>query len=280
MAEPAITLLEGFHAVELAMEDGRVVGVFARTGVQDRAHASFFSVRAVIFATGGLGALYAVTTNPLESRGEGLGMAARAGAVISDPEFVPVPSDGHRHRARSGPLATEALRGEGAMLVDERACASCRPYTGCGACAARRGGASHPPRDRARPSGVSRLPRGHRRGIPASFPDRLCRLQKRRHRSGHATDPGRARHALSHGRHRQRCAGTLLARRPVGCRRMRFHRVARRQPPRLQLPARSPRIRNARCGGYQREQHQAPVAAHRLHQSVSQHRRRMCCAMR
>ena len=83
-----ITLLEGFHAVELAMENGRVTGLFARSGLGADARLILFRARAVVLATGGLGALYAVTTNPLESRGEGLGMAARAGAVISDPEFV------------------------------------------------------------------------------------------------------------------------------------------------------------------------------------------------
>ena len=119
MEEPAITLLEGFHAVELAMEDGRVVGLFARTGVGSGARLVLFRARAVIFATGGLGALYAVTTNPLESRGEGLGMAARAGAMIADPEFVQFHPTAIAIGRDPAPLATEALRGEGAMLVDE-----------------------------------------------------------------------------------------------------------------------------------------------------------------
>jgi L-aspartate oxidase len=117
---PSITLLEGFHAVEVAMEEGRVVGLFARTGMGSGARLVLFRARAVIFATGGLGALYAVTTNPLESRGEGLGMAARAGAVIADPEFVQFHPTAIAIGCDPAPLATEALRGEGAMLVDER----------------------------------------------------------------------------------------------------------------------------------------------------------------
>src|SRR5580692_1195769 len=115
-----ITLLEGFHAVELAMENGRITGLFARSGLGAHARLILFRARAVILATGGLGALYAVTTNPLEARGEGLGMAARAGALIADPEFVqfhPTAIDVGRDPA---PLATEALRGEGAVLVNER----------------------------------------------------------------------------------------------------------------------------------------------------------------
>jgi L-aspartate oxidase len=118
-AAPSISVMEGFHAIELAMEDGRVTGLFARYGLGSDAKLILFRAPAIVFATGGLGALYAVTTNPLESRGEGLGMAARAGAVIADAEFVqfhPTALDIGRDPA---PLATEALRGEGAILIDE-----------------------------------------------------------------------------------------------------------------------------------------------------------------
>jgi L-aspartate oxidase len=76
------------------------------------------TARAVVLATGGIGGLYAVTTSPGELRGEGLGLAALAGAVIADPEFVqfhPTAMDIGRDPA---PLATEALRGEGAMMVN------------------------------------------------------------------------------------------------------------------------------------------------------------------
>jgi L-aspartate oxidase len=120
LAAPSIAMLEGFHAVELAMEDGRVAGLFARTGTGAGARLVLFRARAVIFASGGLGALYAVTTNPPESRGEGLGMAARAGAVIADPEFVQFHPTAIAVGRDPAPLATEALRGEGAMLIDER----------------------------------------------------------------------------------------------------------------------------------------------------------------
>ncbi|HXS08190.1 MAG TPA: L-aspartate oxidase [Rhizomicrobium sp.] len=116
---PSIRILEGYHAVELAMEDGRVVGLFARHGMGSDARLVLFKARAVIFATGGLGALYAVTTNPLEARGEGLGMAARAGAVISDAEFVQFHPTAIAIGRDPAPLATEALRGEGAILVND-----------------------------------------------------------------------------------------------------------------------------------------------------------------
>jgi L-aspartate oxidase len=119
LTTPSIQILEGFHALELAVENGRVTGVFARYGTGHGARLVLFRAKAVIFATGGLGALYAVTTNPLETRGEGLGMAARAGAVIADAEFVQFHPTAIAIGRDPAPLATEALRGEGATLIDE-----------------------------------------------------------------------------------------------------------------------------------------------------------------
>ena len=116
---PSIKVLEGFHALELALEDDRVTGLFARYGMGVHSRLVLFRSNAVIFATGGLGALYAVTTNPLESRGEGLGMAARAGATIADAEFVQFHPTAIAVGRDPAPLATEALRGEGATLIDE-----------------------------------------------------------------------------------------------------------------------------------------------------------------
>ena len=86
---------------------------------QDLAGETFdIPARAVIIATGGIGGLYATTTNPPGNRGQALAWAARLGAFIRDPEFVqfhPTAMDIGRDPA---PLATEALRGEGAALVD------------------------------------------------------------------------------------------------------------------------------------------------------------------
>jgi len=119
LATPSITLLEGYHAIELAVEDGRVVGLFARHGIGAHARLVLFRAPAVIFATGGVGALFGVTTNPPEARGEGLGMAARAGAVIADAEFMQFHPTAIAIGRDPAPLATEALRGEGAVLIDE-----------------------------------------------------------------------------------------------------------------------------------------------------------------
>ena len=119
LSTSSIRVMEGFHAVELAMENGHAVGLFARHGSGAEARLVLFRARAIVFATGGLGALYAVTTNPLESRGEGLGMAARAGAVIADAEFVQFHPTAIAIGRDPAPLATEALRGEGAILINE-----------------------------------------------------------------------------------------------------------------------------------------------------------------
>jgi len=112
---PSIRVLEGYVAEDLLTDGGRVVGVRVRgsDGLLTNIPA-----RATVLASGGLGHLYTVTTNPSEARGHGLAIAARAGAMIADPEFVqfhPTAIDIGRDPA---PLATEAIRGEGATLVN------------------------------------------------------------------------------------------------------------------------------------------------------------------
>jgi L-aspartate oxidase len=76
----------------------------------------------VILATGGLGHLYGATTNPDGSTGDGIALALRAGVAVSDIEFIQFhPTmlfNGHRGGRR--PLVTEAIRGEGAFLVDSQ----------------------------------------------------------------------------------------------------------------------------------------------------------------
>jgi len=111
-----IKIAEGMYAVALAQDaTGRVRGVLCRT------HSGGVELVAgdeIVLATGGAGGLFAVTTNPKEAVGGGVAMAARVGALIADPEFVqfhPTAIDVGRDPA---PLATEALRGEGAKLVN------------------------------------------------------------------------------------------------------------------------------------------------------------------
>jgi L-aspartate oxidase len=115
LAAAHVEVREGVRARALLQDgEGRVRGVLAE-------HAGGLieiTAPAVILATGGLGGLYAVTTNPPSAIGSGLALAAAVGARIADPEFVqfhPTAIDIGRDPA---PLATEALRGEGARLID------------------------------------------------------------------------------------------------------------------------------------------------------------------
>jgi len=112
-----VRLTEAAFAEDLYVHDGRVVGVFVR-------HCDGSSVlhlaRATVIATGGTARLFRYTTNPLGATGDGLAMAARAGAALRDLEFVQFHPTALNGGADPMPLVTEALRGQGAVLVDER----------------------------------------------------------------------------------------------------------------------------------------------------------------
>ncbi len=114
---PSIKIHENFVAEDLIVQSGRAAGVYARDA-SGALHA--FAARATVLASGGIGGLYAVTTNPPEATAAPLAFAARAGARVADAEFVqfhPTAIDIGRDPA---PLATEALRGEGAILIDAK----------------------------------------------------------------------------------------------------------------------------------------------------------------
>ncbi|WP_029349904.1 L-aspartate oxidase [Bosea sp. 117] len=128
---PSIHILEGVRATGLLRDaHGAVAGIAARRGGETRHDETLqLASRAVVLATGGLGALYASTTNPLGAVGSGLALAAKAGAVLRDMEFVQfhptaIAVKGAEPAGTAGPapmpLATEALRGEGAMLLNDR----------------------------------------------------------------------------------------------------------------------------------------------------------------
>jgi L-aspartate oxidase len=116
---PSISLLEGFVAEELLTDGKKVVGLLARGDRGTNPHRIELKTSAVIMAAGGTGALYEVTTNPTQARGGGTGMAARAGAVIADPEFVQFHPTAINVGKDPAPLATEALRGEGCTLHND-----------------------------------------------------------------------------------------------------------------------------------------------------------------
>ncbi|WP_407159252.1 L-aspartate oxidase [Bradyrhizobium sp. STM 3557] len=117
---PSIQVIEG-HAVEALLTDsGAVIGLQLRKAGEPDAKPVVIASRAVVLATGGIGHLYAVTTNPQEANGIGLAIAARAGAIIADPEFVQFHPTAMMVGRDPAPLVTEALRGEGAILVSRR----------------------------------------------------------------------------------------------------------------------------------------------------------------
>jgi L-aspartate oxidase len=116
---PSIRLIERHSAEELLTEDGAVSGLQLRKVGDVTAQAVTIASRAVVLATGGIGHLYAVTTNPAEASGLGLAIAARASAVIADPEFVQFHPTAIMTGRDPAPLATEALRGEGAVLIND-----------------------------------------------------------------------------------------------------------------------------------------------------------------
>ncbi|RZU98770.1 L-aspartate oxidase [Spiribacter vilamensis] len=107
---PSITIRENTPVHSLLTADGDVQGVHLDEGP--------LHGRAVVLATGGLSGLYAETTNPLGAVGRGVAMAARAGAAVADAEFVQFHPTAMAVGRDPMPLATEALRGEGATLVN------------------------------------------------------------------------------------------------------------------------------------------------------------------
>ncbi len=110
-----ITLIEHAAALHIAVRDNRVVGVWIATGdgVQ------FLRSGAVLLATGGAAGLYRASSAPGGATGSGIALAAEAGAVLRDLEFMQFHPTGLDAGASPLPLISEAVRGEGAVLVDE-----------------------------------------------------------------------------------------------------------------------------------------------------------------
>lgn len=115
---PSIRILEGYVAEKLTATGTFVDGLVVRDLQGGLSARALIRTRAVVLASGGIGHLYAVTTNPPEANGEGIAMAARAGALIADPEFVQFHPTAINVGRDPAPLATEALRGEGAVIID------------------------------------------------------------------------------------------------------------------------------------------------------------------
>jgi L-aspartate oxidase len=111
-----IEVLEPVAATSLLRHEGRCVGLVARRrGGRGRA----VLARAVILATGGMAALWQRTTNPRGAIGAGMSLAVAAGAELADLEFMQFhPTALRLDGPRDGFLITEAVRGEGATLLN------------------------------------------------------------------------------------------------------------------------------------------------------------------
>lgn len=117
---PSIQVLEGTMALELEVSDGSVTGVAIQSADDFCSAPVMLRGSAVLLAGGGSGGLFALTTNPPRIRGQVIGLAARAGALIADAEFVQFHPTAMDVGEDPAPLATEALRGEGAILTNNR----------------------------------------------------------------------------------------------------------------------------------------------------------------
>jgi L-aspartate oxidase len=119
-----VEVIEHALVLDLLLDpSGRAAGLTLHVmGEGQRDGVGAVRARAVVLATGGIGQVYASTTNPSVSTGDGVAAALRAGAVVRDLEFVQfhptVTWLGPRSRGQQ-PLVSEAVRGEGAFLVDD-----------------------------------------------------------------------------------------------------------------------------------------------------------------
>ncbi|MFX0152612.1 MAG: L-aspartate oxidase [Candidatus Hodarchaeota archaeon] len=115
--DPQITISEQHIAINLKIRAGRCLGAYVLDKQQDIV--KNFSARVTVLATGGLGKSFLYTSNPDVSSGDGIAMAYRAGATIKNMEFVQFHPTLLYHPYAKSFLISEALRGEGAVLVDQ-----------------------------------------------------------------------------------------------------------------------------------------------------------------
>jgi len=116
---PSIRVLEQVEVHKLVQKDNQITAAYlwpSKSKGFGQGHP--LQASTIVLATGGVGHLYSKTTNPEMARGEGIAMAARCGAIIKDPEFVQFHPTAMDVGLDPAPLATEALRGEGATLIN------------------------------------------------------------------------------------------------------------------------------------------------------------------
>ncbi|MGD2094128.1 MAG: L-aspartate oxidase [Phycisphaerales bacterium] len=113
-----IKILENFYAIDLLTNnDNKCLGI---VGHDNRRGPQIIWAANTILASGGAGRLYRETTNPEVATGDGIAIAYRAGAVLQDLEFVQFHPTTLYIAGATRALITETLRGEGAVLVDNK----------------------------------------------------------------------------------------------------------------------------------------------------------------
>ena len=116
--DPNIRIIEGFYVIDLLTDDdNKCVGLI---GCDGRSGPQIIWSPNTILASGGAGRLYRETTNPEVATGDGIALAYRAGAVLRDLEFVQFHPTTLYIAGASRTLITETLRGEGAILLDNK----------------------------------------------------------------------------------------------------------------------------------------------------------------
>src|SRR6266478_3598861 len=251
-----IEVLEKARILDLIVEDGVVFGV--RAAVAGKAVEIIAD--ATVLATGGCGQVYRYTTNPQVATGDGYAIAHRAGAKLADMEFVqfhPTALDTPENPLQ---LISEAVRGEGAVLLNEEGERFMLKKHRLAELAPRDVGARDLPREGGRQAGLARLSDAGP-GISGAVSGYLRHLSRARHRSIQGSDSGHARGALHDGRSRRRFARPIEPEPPVRVRGSLTNGSARGQPSRIELVAGRNRIRRARRARHDRHQEVAEPSA-------------------
>ncbi|WP_417482665.1 L-aspartate oxidase [Maricaulis sp.] len=111
-----VEIRDGWSAAALIpAEDGGCAGAIARSPTGETVE---ILAEETVLAMGGAGGLFALTTTPAGAQGQAMAMAARLGAEIQDPEFIQFHPTALNAGLDPAPLCTEALRGDGATLID------------------------------------------------------------------------------------------------------------------------------------------------------------------
>ena len=260
-----IAFREFEFTTDLLVRDGRVVGVrvLDQAGQSHEIHAS-----AVLLATGGLGQVYSDTTNPAVATGDGVAMAYRAGAEISDMEFVQFHPTALYLKNAPRFLLSEALRGEGAYLRNIELKRFMPKYHEMAELAPRDVVAraiAHELELVKRPDAAVYLDLTHlnadrvRKRFPTIYATCMQYNIDIADRAGSDSSGG----ALRHGRRAHRSRWTDFASRALRRRRSGLHRCARRQSAGQQFPARRPGVRSARGAEHARATAVAPSSTQR-----------------